>query len=454
MHGSVYDTGGFGVTSSPGNSARGRPRNADRAQYELGTVLEPATPPLTMGAANRRSPDADLTTLVLSMTHGVLSHHAQTAQRIERVLAVDPSAAIGHAVRGFALCLQMRTELGDAIAASLLRAEVALHERGGSDAEQSLVAALRAYAAGRPLDALEALDARLSRAPADLLTLKLGHALHFLIGDTSGMRRAVDAAVAAQSFDLVCGYALGCQAFARIETGEVDEGERIGRMAVERRPDDAWGVHAVAHALATRDRTRDVIAWLAAAAPALGNVNNFGGHIAWHEALCHLALGEDDAALALYDARIAIHTSGDYRDAVNCSTLLHRLAQRGMDVRDRAARLATRVSSRRGDHGSAFADVHYAIALADHDTHDARDFAASMRAAAVDRRTHEAYVARTVACDLVDAIVALRDGERCAARFELGRAQWPMLGGSHIQRETFELLYQEALAQDARLDPG
>lgn len=423
-----------------------------------GCVLVPDTrPPPGPNTAPRsgRASDAELAYAVASMTHGVLAHHADTSKRIDRVLAVDPGAAIGHAVRGLALCLQMRADLADAIAASLLRAEVALHERGGTDAEQSLVSALRAYAAGRPVEALGALDARLVRAPSDLLALKLGHALHFLIGDTAGLRRAVDAAVDAQPEDLVGrGFALGCQAFARIECGEIDEGERIGRKAVERQPDDAWGVHSVAHALATRHQSREGIAWLRACASGLTGMNNFGGHVAWHEALCHLELGESDAALAIYDTRIIVHLGGDYRDVVNAATLLHRLRVRGHDVRDRAALLATHAMARRGDHGSAFADLHYLLAISEHDTAAARDFARSMRAASVERTTHEADVARRVACDLADAILALREGARSAHLFEATHAAWPALGGSRIQREIFDVLLHEALENDAKLGRG
>lgn len=393
--------------------------------------------------------DTELAVAVASMTHGILAHHRQTAARIERVIALDPGAAIGHAVRGFALCLQMRTDLADAIATSLLQAEVALHERGGSDTEEALVAALRAFAVGRPFEALAVLDAQLASAPTDLLTLKLGHALHFLVGDTVGMRRALDVAVRAQPTELIGrGFALGCQAFAWIESGDIDEGERIGRAAVERQPDDAWGAHAVAHALATRELAREGITWLQACAPSLDGMNNFGGHVAWHEALCQLALAEDDAAITLYDTRIAIHLAGDYRDMVNAATLLHRLRQRGHDVRDRAARLATHALGRCGDHGSAFGDLHYVMAIADHDALAAHGYARSMRVAATERTTHEASIAGRVACDLADGIVALAGGAPASHFFESQRSYWPLLGGSRIQRETLDLLLEEALLME------
>ena len=74
-----------------------------------------------------------------------------------------------------------------------------------------------------------------------------------------------------------------------------------------------------------------------------------------------------------------------------------------------------------------------------------------MRVASAERSTHEAFVARHVACDLADAIVALADGRRSSHLFEAGRAQWPALGGSRIQREIFDVLLQESLEQDARM---
>jgi hypothetical protein len=378
--------------------------------------------------------------LELDVTRGVVAHLADTADRVARLLAFDPSSVLGHAVRGFALCLQMRTDLAPSIAASLAAAQRGLERNGGSDAEHALVAALRAYAAGRPFDALAVLDAQLAREPDDLLAMKLGHALHFIVGDTVGMRRAIDAAVEAAP---ASGYALGCQAFAWIEGGDVDAGERIGRRAIELSPDDAWGAHAVAHALATRGRPREGIAWLEQVAPSIAGANNFLGHVAWHEALCRLATNDDDAALAIYDARIVTHLAGDYRDLVNAVTLLHRLRQRGHDVRDRAARLAKVADSRLGDHGSAFADLHYLLALADHDLERARAFATSMRAAST-RPTHDAQLGRELACDLADAIVTLRDGGNAAPGFAHTRSRWSALGGSRIQREIFEMLHDEA----------
>ncbi len=450
----MYDRGDRIVTSSVpawGRDERVTPP-APRANW---SVVLSENPPLARGRSSGAESveRADVTVRDCLLVQALLSHHEATAARLEQRIAHEPDAALGHAIRAIALGLQMRRAHADAIAAALDRAQAALLRPETSDQERALTAAAQSFAAGRPMDALRVLDERLARAPADLLVMKLGHAIHFLVGDTAGMRRAIDAAVAAQPADLPGrGYALGCQAFARIESGDVERGEQIGRQAVAHQPDDAWGAHAVAHALTTRGRMRECVDWLRACRAGLAHANNFGGHLAWHEALCHLALGDDAEAIALYDARVAIHLGPDYRDVVNGVTLLHRLAARGHDVRDRAARLAAIAIEHVGDHGSTFADLHYLLALADVDPERARRFAASMRAAAT-RETHEARIAREVGLDVADAIVLGAAREPAARRLEISRERWPALGGSRLQRTIFEILLDEARAREAHPRP-
>lgn len=384
------------------------------------------------------------------VTHGLLAHRRDTAEALEALLAHDPGSTFGHAIRGFATWLLMRTEHAPTVQRALGAAEDSLAARDGTDAERALVLALRALSRGRPLDAIAVLDARVEQAPTDLAAMKLGHALHFLVGDTEGLARTMESVITRMPRDLPGrGFALGCAGFARIERGEVEGGERLAREGVMLQPDDAWGAHAVAHALSTRLRPGDAAAWLVSCAPAMEHTNNFGGHLAWHEALCRLAIGEDERALALYDERVVTWLGRDYRDFVNAITLLHRLRLRGHDVRTRLEVLAAEAEKRVGDHGSAFADTHHVLALAETGVDRARAFAASMRAAATERDTHDARVAREVGCDLADAIVALfettPDARRHARdRFEHTREGWPRLGGSRLQRAIFTLLAREA----------
>ena len=87
-------------------------------------------------------------------------------------------------------------------------------------------------------------------------------------------------------------------------------------------------------------------------------------HNWWHVALLHLARGDADAALALYDRRVWGVRKTYVQDQVNAVSLLARIEQRGVDVGPRWADLAAHVRPRIHDRQNAFLDLHFAYALA------------------------------------------------------------------------------------------
>src|SRR5205814_9648459 len=131
------------------------------------------------------------------------------------------------------------------------------------------------------------------------------------------------------------GYLLGLHAFGLEETGDYRAAEREGRKAVEINPRDAWGVHAVAHVMDSEDRYREGIEWLSSLESHWNAANNFRYHLWWHRALMHLAQGELDEALALYDERMWDPESDEYLDLCNDAALLARLEIAGAVVGER-----------------------------------------------------------------------------------------------------------------------
>src|SRR5262249_33650249 len=137
-----------------------------------------------------------------------------------------------------------------------------------------------------------------------------------------------------------------------------------GRAAVAIEPDDAWGCHAVAHALGARGRTDDGIAWLRSQNERFAGIGNFARHLAWHEALLVLAGGNRHVVLALYDRRIRDQPTDDYRDIANAASLLWRLERAGIAVGRRWEELADLAERRIEDGALAFAQLHYMLCLA------------------------------------------------------------------------------------------
>ncbi len=156
---------------------------------------------------------------------------------------------------------------------------------------------------------------------------------------------------------------MGCHAFALEETGAYAKAEAAGLAAISAAPDDAWGLHAVAHVHDMTGRSAEGIALIEGNRAVWEGANNFRYHVWWHKALLHLDRGEAAEALALYDAKIRAEKTDDYRDIANATSLLMRLELEGHAVGPRWEELAGLAESRVDDGSLVFADLHYLLAL-------------------------------------------------------------------------------------------
>ncbi|WP_376989457.1 tetratricopeptide repeat protein [Bosea sp. R86505] len=368
------------------------------------------------------------------------SHRPHASMHLEAALNADPGLTAAHALSGLAdVILASEDHLAGA-RAKLARGRAALAANdGGTGFERALVTALDHAVEGRLRAAGDSLDDYLYGDPNAFVAAKLSHAFRFLIGDADGMvsltaRLSVDCEPGNAGY----GYLLGCHAFGLEEVGRLHEAERVGRRALELCPDDAWGLHAVAHVYEMRGQTADGIAWLEGNRLIWSRCNNFSRHVAWHLALFELEKGDHDAVLAVYDRDIANDLSGDCRDFANAASILWRLRQLGVDpgsgrwnalaaVGDTHARSATLV----------FAQLHVLIAqIAAGRLDEASDMAELIH----DRSrttTDQANVARNVGSELAHALLqsALSGGQQAPVGLLARRLH--RLGGSHAQRDVF-----------------
>ncbi len=376
-----------------------------------------------------------------------LAHGASTPQHLGAALTACPGFAMGHATMGFFQLLLGRRETVAAARAALERAQEAA-AAGGADARERLyVAALETALSGRLFAAADQLDALLTRWPRDSLAMKLSHAIRFVLGDAGGMRRSVEQVADAFRDHPHAGYAAGCHAFALEETGAYDAAEARGRAGLALAPDDAWGLHAVAHVYEMTARPEDGVRLLIGATDRWAHCNNFGGHVWWHLALFHLDRGATEPALALYDAKVREARTDDYRDIANAASLLARLEIEGVAVGARWEELAALACARVEHGGNVFADLHYLIALnAAGRTAEGRRLAERMADADAAAPGDIAGIAAEVGVPAARGLCAFAAGEHRAAYSQLLQA-WrglPRIGGSHAQRDVFMRLMVEA----------
>ncbi len=388
--------------------------------------------------------DADALNAFDRTRHGVLSHGADTLDNLNAALAADPEFTQAHALKGLLMMTLARRELVTQARTSLETAKVCLTERGGTPRETAYIQALEHWLSGDAHVASTLLDGVLKTYPRDTLTMKLVQAIRFMSGDQRGMRASVEDVLKAIGPDHPeLGYVMGCHAFSLEETGDYARAEAVGRRGVALAPDDAWGMHAVAHVHEMNCRPEDGIAWINSHRDNFAHCNNFRFHIYWHLALFHLERKEYDKVLDLYDENVNAEGSDDYRDISNSASLLARLNLEGVNCEKRWQALAEQAAHRLDDGCLGFADLHYLIAMAGAGRlSDADKLGDRIAAHGASTPCETARTAAKVACGLK----AFAHGDYAEA-FEGLAGGVPALvsiGGSHAQRDVFVRLAVES----------
>ncbi|MBY6055709.1 tetratricopeptide repeat protein [Leisingera daeponensis] len=384
---------------------------------------------------------------------GVLSHAAATADHLGAVLKAAPDFALAHAIKGLSLLMLGRSELLPT-AREALRDAKALYD-GALPRERKYVDALENWLAGRPSQAIQRMEEVLDIFPQDTLAMKLSHGIRFIMGDPAGMRASIERVLPSYDPDHAGrGYLLGCHSFSLEETGEYERAANAGRQALWMAPDDAWGLHAVAHVHDMTGNAEAGLEWLEGREDAWAHCNNFRYHVWWHKALMHLDLGQMDAAIALYDTEVRKDKTDDYRDISNATSLLMRLELEGVDVGPRWEELANLCAARTEDGSLIFADLHYLLALTGHRKEEAHKLVKRIHADAGAGGSEAKERMAAPGCAAADGLEAFGDGNYKAAFANLStaRATLQLAGGSHAQRDVFERITIDAGLRAGQLD--
>ncbi|QHQ36894.1 tetratricopeptide repeat protein [Algicella marina] len=381
-----------------------------------------------------------------------LAHSATTPDHLSEVQALAPNFALAHATKGLFCLLLGRSELIETAEEALRTAK----ELGSENPRESIyILALGHYLSGKPSTAASAFDDLLAQWPEDALAMKFVQAIRFVLGQPNEMRSSLEKIRPAYEGHATLGYLKGCYSFALEETGDYSAAERAGREGLLLAPDDAWGLHAVAHVYDMTARAEEGLFWLSGQTQAWKHCNNFRYHVWWHIALMQLDLGRTEEALQLYDAEIRAEKTDDYRDISNAASLLSRLEVEGVNVGTRWEELAALSEGRIDDGCVVFADLHYILALMGGERKGAmRKMLQRMAEDAVRKETDMHRITSHPGLSAAKGLEAYSEGQFTTALTNLlsARVGLQRIGGSHAQRDVFERLTIEAALRSGCLD--
>ncbi len=371
-----------------------------------------------------------------------LASRADTPGIVKHILESEPDNLMARCLMGYLMKLAGDRRNGQRAADIQRQLSKDIEGGAGTAWERCHVTALGVWVAEDLETLMRHFESMLNTYPHDALSLRMLHYLYFYQGDGQKMRDSLRARLSAYAGHRLEGYIEGMYAFGLEEAGDYVEAERYGRVAVERNPKDLWAIHAVAHVMQMQGRIDEGVRWLQGTRLQWAGGNNFRFHLCWHESLYHLAAGNLEQVLSIYDTEIGPPVEDDfYLDLCNASSLLLRLEAAGSDVGERWQPLAEIAERHVEDAELVFASLHYLMPLLKTRSKAADVLLATLSGwASTD--TTQGRVVRDVALDVAAFLDARSKGERAraAALHQAFRDDLYRIGGSHAQRELFDLI--------------
>jgi tetratricopeptide (TPR) repeat protein len=367
----------------------------------------------------------------------LLGWQADALALFREAAAQDPGLALAHA--GAAVCLFLEERFAETKEASdAARAAAAtLPER-----ERGHVEALTLWTSGKMDDAVGAMRAHLARFPRDVMVFQRLYYIFFWQGRFPEMLELTTAMVPHYPGE---SFALGLHAFALEEADRCAEAVRTADAALALNPRDAWGVHALAHALYESADFDTGVTRLPVAIEPCHGLNWFRNHLLWHLALLHFARGEYDRAADMSHTvfeQTPSSIAGDLHDSIS---LLWRMELAGRPMGERWRPFTAIGRERVNRQGLYFHVAHIAMALAaGGDWATAERHLGLVRDRAPKDRTG---LVGDVLVPLIEGLHGFARGDyaRTVTAIEPLRSRIVELGGSRAQRDVFhDTLFEAA----------
>jgi len=248
-------------------------------------------------------------------------------------------------------------------------------------------------------------------------------------------------------------YMHGMTAFAQEQCHLLYDAEKSARRALELEEKEPWAQHALAHIMLTQGRTGEGIEFMERVASTWTDLNSFMyTHNWWHLAVFHISRGDYQAALAIYDDHVWGILKDYSQDQIGAVSLLLRLELVGVDVGNRWEDVAGYLKVRVDDHVQPFLTMQYLYGLARARAPEADELLRSLGDFAPQSPEFQRAAWTEVCLPACVGLAAHARGDHGAAVEALGRAipRLVEIGGSHAQRDLFDLVFLDSLIQTGR----
>jgi tetratricopeptide (TPR) repeat protein len=403
-----------------------------------------------MGAGKSVQQDSTTTAAgIADFVAGLLGYEPRIVNVLNAADA-DPSNTLVNIYAGI-LCLLFESPAGILRANHYLERAQRVHGVGTASNEAQAAGLLCAWVDEDIPAALEVAERILRANPRDLVILKLHQYLNFNLGKPAELLRI---ALLVEPHNRGDAAFYGMLAFAYEQCHLLADAEAAARLALALKGDEPWAQHALAHVTLTEGRIEEGVSFLERAQVGWSRLNSFmRTHLWWHLCLFYLSQGREREILRLYDTQVWGIDKEYSQDQIGAVSLLARLEIAGVDVGSRWEDLGNHLAGRAEDTTLPFLSLQYLYGLARAGRSEAdRLLGAIVRKPKV-VPDYSQSVWRDITVPAAEGLLAhARRADPKVTITRLGQALPGLIaiGGSHAQRDLFELVWLDALLRDGR----
>jgi hypothetical protein len=361
---------------------------------------------------------------------------------VKQVVDADPGFAVARATAAL-LAVFMDADFDAA-------AELAAAEGGRAEQpwERSFVGAAKATVEHGRWPAKQQWLAHHDDHPGDLMGFSVAAFLLIMGTEPDGPDRAEERGRRSMEHVGETAMLLGFLAMAAQDRGDLDTAHRLATRSLELEPAGFPGGHPMAHVYFESGDHANGIEWIDGWLPGTDQDAAFKGHLVWHSALHHLAVGDDAGALARYSDCGGAQAGGRLVDGPSLLWRCQLLGHVPPATDPESPPVASLATPMLDSVPFTFLGAHVALALATAGDAD------GLRRLAHNSGSFEVPGAADLLPDLALGLAAYVEGDHARSADALLRVEPHLgrLGGSHAQREVFEDTVVHALIRAGRLD--
>ncbi len=295
--------------------------------------------------------------------------------------------------------------------------------------------------------ALNYLDKLIYQNTNDLFFAKIGQIFYFSIGDNCKM---LDIANLIVNNNKKNPYALSMLSFALEESNQIHKAKEVALKAIEIYPSDPWAHHTLAHIFEVENKPEAGITTLEDFSYHWKNCNSFiYTHNWWHIALFYLRINKIDKVFQIFNNHLWNSPNADNtysQDQAGAISLLIRLKLKNENIKKEWEKVSREIIKRNLFLSDPFIATHYAFVIGTIGDNDLKKkFLDELDSLSYSKNEYDKKIWKKSGVYLCKAMINFAENnfQNAYIYFNKSKKYWHLVGGSHTQRDLFNILFYE-----------